>query len=216
MFGKDVDLIRKNLALYLVTDSRWAYDETLCEQVKKALQGGVTAVQYREKNLTEKNYLKTAFELKKLCRTYNVPFIINDSPLLAKEIDADGVHLGQQDTPIDEARIILGNDKIIGISVHNKEEAIIAQHNGADYIAVSAMFDSIVKTDNAIVKNEMLKKITQVAVIPVVAMGGINGGNLNLLANSEIDGVAVSTGILSKEDIKEATENMAFKLKGLL
>lgn len=209
-------LKRENLLLYLVTDNRWAYEETLVQQVEKAISCGVTMVQYREKNLTGREYMKTAFAIKKICNKHKIPFIINDSPVLAKEIGADGVHLGQEDSAIDYARIILGEDKIIGASAHNVEEAVKAQQDGADYIGVGAVFGSKTKNNISAMTPELLREIKASVSIPAVAIGGINENNIGLLKNCGIDGVAVISAILSKQDIKQATKNMLIKAEGIV
>lgn len=209
-------LLKDNLLLYLVTDSRWTYSENLAEQVEKAIIGGVTAVQYREKNLNQKEYMKTAFEIKKICNKYKVPFIINDSPVLAREIGADGVHVGQNDAPVDQARLLLGDDKIIGTSAHNVEEALKAQEDGADYIGVGAVFGSKTKTDVFSMNPEKLNVIADSVNIPVVAIGGVNEENIHMLCNSNISGIAVISAILAKNDVKKAAETMLAKARGVV
>lgn len=204
---------RENALLYLVTDSRWTQEETLASQVEKALRGGVTAVQYRNKNSSEKEFVETAFALKKLCRQYSVPFIINDNPLFAKEIGADGVHVGQQDIPVCEARILLGDDKIVGASAHSKEEALAAEREGADYIGVGAVFGSKTKLNTTPLSRQILCEITEAVGIPVVAIGGIGSENAEQLAGCGIDGIAVISAILSKPDIRRAAGLMLEKAR---
>ena len=121
---------RKQLLLYGVTDRSWLNGQTLYEQVRKALEGGVSFLQLREKNLSEQAFLEEAKEIQKLCREYKVPFIINDNVDLALEIDADGVHVGQDDMEAGEVRKRLGEDKIIGVSAHSVEEALRAENAG--------------------------------------------------------------------------------------
>ena len=118
---------RKQLLLYGVTDRSWLNGQTLYEQVRQALEGGVSFLQLREKNLSEQAFLEEAKEIQKLCREYKVPFIINDNVDLALEIDADGVHVGQDDMEAGEVRRRLGADKIIGVSAHSVEEALRAE-----------------------------------------------------------------------------------------
>lgn len=206
-----MNFTRKNALLYLVTDSRWADAETLTAQVEQALKGGVTAVQYREKGLPEKEMIETAFVVKKLCKQYGVPFIMNDNPLLAKEVGADGVHVGQQDIPVYKARILLGDDRIVGASAHNKEEALAAEKEGADYIGVGAVFGSKTKMNTTPLSQETLREITDAVQIPVVAIGGIGSENAEQLAGCGIDGIAVISAVLSKPDIRQAARIMLEK-----
>ena len=125
---------KKDLLLYAVTDRAWLNGETLCSQVEKAIKGGATFIQLREKNLDQKHFLEEALEIQKLCKKYNVPFVINDNVEIAKEIDADGVHVGQSDMEAGNVRKILGDDKIIGVSAQTVEQALLAQKHGADYL----------------------------------------------------------------------------------
>ena len=138
---------RKQLLLYGVTDRSWLNGQTLYEQVRKALEGGVSFLQLREKNLSEQAFLEEAKEIQKLCREYKVPFIINDNVDLALEIDADGVHVGQDDMEAGEVRKRLGEDKIIGVSAHSVEEALRAEKCGATYLGSGAVFGSGTKKD---------------------------------------------------------------------
>jgi len=128
---------KKELLLYAVTDRSWLNGRTLYDQVEEALKGGATFIQLREKNLDTDSFLKEAAEIKELCARYHVPFVINDNVEIAKEINADGVHVGQEDMAASNARAILGSDKIIGVSAHTVEEAVLAEKNGAEYGAFS-------------------------------------------------------------------------------
>ena len=127
---------KKDLLLYAVTDRHWLNGRTLYEVVKESLDGGVTFVQLREKTLDEETFLEEAKELQKLCREYNVPFVINDNVDIAAAMDADGVHVGQSDMEAGDVRAKLGPGKIIGVSAGTVEEAILAEKRGADYIGV--------------------------------------------------------------------------------
>ena len=161
----------KELLLYAVTDRHWLSGETLYDQVKKALDGGATFVQLREKNLDHENFLAEAFEIQKLCRSYGVPFVINDDVGIAKDIDADGVHVGQSDMEAMDVRKILGPDKILGVSAQTVEQALIAEKHGADYLGVGAVFTTGSKDDADDVSHEMLKAICEAVSIPVIAIG---------------------------------------------
>lgn len=208
---------KENLLLYLITDNRWATDtEPLYKQVEKSVINGVTIVQYREKNLKNQMYFEQAIKIKEICKLHNIPFIINDNPQLAKEIDADGVHVGQSDMPVIKAREILGENKIIGTSAHNVEEAKKAEQDGADYIGVGAVFGSNTKTNVAEMSPSLLKEIASSVSIPVVAIGGINENNIDLLKNTNISGVAVISAILAKKDIVTAAKVMRQKARGVV
>lgn len=122
---------KEELLLYGVTDRAWLNGETLYSQVEKALKGGATFMQLREKKLDEESFLKEAIEIKELCRRYNVPFVINDNVDIALEMDADGVHVGQSDMEALDVRAKLGPDKIIGVSAQTVEQAILAEKHGS-------------------------------------------------------------------------------------
>ena len=138
---------KEELLLYGVTDRAWLNGETLYSQVEKALKGGATFMQLREKKLDEESFLKEAIEIKELCRKYNVPFVINDNVDIALEMDADGVHVGQSDMEALDVRAKLGPDKIIGVSAQTVEQAILAEKHGADYLGVGAVFPTGSKDD---------------------------------------------------------------------
>lgn len=206
---------RNNLLLYLITDREAAGGRNLCECVKAALDGGVTMVQLREKNMEYEELKKEAFEIKKLCHEYKVPFIINDNVRLALETDADGVHLGQSDMGIEEARRILGKNKIIGATAKTVEQAKDAMEQGADYLGSGAVFGSSTKKDAVTMSFDMLKKICRSVAIPVVAIGGINLSNVSKLAKTGIKGVAVISGILTETDICGTSEKFCRILKNI-
>ncbi|MBQ1994113.1 MAG: thiamine phosphate synthase [Lachnospiraceae bacterium] len=201
--------IEKNaMQLYAITDKSWLNGNTLASQVEDALRGGATFLQLREKNASKEEIIKEALEIKEICKKYNVPFVIDDDVDIAKEIDADGVHIGQNDASYKYARDILGDNKIIGMTAHNLEEALTAQNSGADYIGVGAVFNTSTKLDTIPMSRETLMQITSNISIPVVAIGGINENNILELKGSGVDGVAVISAIFSKEDITEAANNL--------
>ena len=191
---------RKQLLLYGVTDRSWLNGQTLYEQVRKALEGGVSFLQLREKNLSEQAFLEEAKEIQKLCREYKVPFIINDNVDLALEIDADGVHVGQDDME--------AGDKIIGVSAHSVEEALRAEKCGATYLGSGAVFGSGTKKDVGTLDHEVLKEICAAVQIPVVAIGGISRDNILQLKGTGIDGVAVISAIFAQKDIRAAAQEL--------
>lgn len=203
---------REMMRLYAVTDRSWLNGQTLYEQVEQALKGGVTLVQLREKGLGAEQFLQEARQIQQLCRRFGVPLIINDSIEVALAVDADGVHLGQDDANAAQARQLLGKDKIIGISAHNVQEALQAVQDGADYLGSGAVFGSGTKTNVSTLPMQTLREICSAVPIPVVAIGGITEQNLQQLSGSGIAGAAVVSAIFAQENIEEA----AIRLRGLL
>lgn len=196
------------MTLYAVTDRTWVTDTTLMDQVKEALEGGITFLQLREKHLSKEEFIKEAREMKELSKEYKVPFVINDNIEVALAVDADGVHIGQDDMSVEEARKLLGEDKIIGVSAHNVEEAIKAQKGGADYLGVGAVCATSTKKDANVVSKEEIKKICHTVEIPVVAIGGIKKENIKTLEGTDVDGVAVVSAIFAAKDIKKDTKQL--------
>lgn len=199
---------KEDLLLYAVTDRHWLKDETLENQVEKALQGGATFLQLREKSLDDDIFLAEAKEIQKLCKKYQVPFVINDNVDIALAIDADGVHVGQSDMEALDVRKRLGPDKIIGVSAQNVQQALLAQKHGADYLGVGAVFPTGSKDDAEDVSFETLKAICQAVDIPVIAIGGITKENVSELKGSGICGIAVISAIFAQKDIKAATKEL--------
>ena len=211
-----INCSEKELLLYAVTDRHWLGEETLYDQVKKALDGGATFVQLREKNLDREDFLAEAKEIQKLCREYGVPFVINDEVSIAKDIDADGVHVGQSDMEAMDVRKILGPDKILGVSAQTVEQAVIAEKHGADYLGVGAVFTTGSKDDADDVSHETLKAICEAVSIPVIAIGGITKDNVTELAGSGICGVAVISAIFGQKDIQKAAEELKVSVENML
>lgn len=205
---KSTKINAKNLRLYAVTDSRWLGSDTLPQAVEKALQGGATCVQLREKNLPDAEFLATAREIQQLCQRYHVPFIIDDNLDIALACAADGLHIGQQDMPAAEARKRLGPDKILGVSAQTVEQAIAAYQAGADYLGVGAVFPTGTKNDAVEVSSDTLKAITAAVPIPVVAIGGITADNISRLTDTGIAGAAVVSAIFAQKDIKKAAGSL--------
>lgn len=191
------------LRLYAVTDRSWVGTQTLYEQVEAALRGGVTCVQLREKELNDTDFLAEAKELKILCARYGVPLIINDNVELALKVDADGVHVGQEDMNAQDVRGLIGPGKILGVTAKTIEQAQKAQLAGADYLGSGAVFGSTTKPNARPMTKELLHSICQSVTIPVVAIGGIHRGNIASLAGTGIRGAAVVSGIFAAADIEE-------------
>ncbi len=199
---------KKDLLLYAVTDRHWLNGRTLYSVVKESLDGGVTFLQLREKELDEVHFLEEAKELQQLCREYQVPFIVNDNVDIAIAMDADGVHVGQSDMEAGDVRAKLGSDKIIGVSAQTVEQAVLAEKHGADYLGVGAVFPTGSKDDADDVSYETLKAICEAVSIPVIAIGGITQENVKELAGSGICGIAVISAIYAQKDICKASEDL--------
>ena len=208
---------KKGLLLYAVTDRSWLNGETLYSQVEKALQGGATFIQLREKNLDQDHFMEEALELKKLCAAYHVPFVINDNVEIAAKMDADGVHVGQSDMEAGDVRAKLGPDKIIGVSAQTVEQAILAEQRGADYLGVGAVFHTGSKADAEDVSHETLTAICNAVKIPVIAIGGITRDNVTELSGSGIcvvDPVLVATSgsALASGGVPDLMKKLLFPL----
>lgn len=194
--------------LYLITNRELMSTKTLEEAVEQAIDGGCTMIQLREKNLSSRDFYIAAKKLKEFLQTRNIPLIINDRVDIALAVDADGVHLGQSDLPLQEARKILGKDKIIGVTAPTLPLAIEAEKNGADYLGVGAVFGTTTKKDAKKNTIEVLSEIAHTVKIPVVAIGGINFENVTKLSGSGISGAAVVSGIIAQKNITEASRKI--------
>lgn len=199
-------------SLYLCTDSEMNNDYSIDECVEQAINGGVTIVQVREKNKSLEEFLNIANRIKNITDSHKIPLIINDNIDIALKINADGIHIGQSDISCQEARNILGSQKIIGVTVSNLKEAKEAISNGATYLGVGAIYQSTTKKDATIVGEEELRKIVEYSSIPVVVIGGINMNTIPKLKEIKIDGYAMIRPILAKGNIVESTK----KLKELI
>lgn len=199
--------------LYLCTDRDLMSSKTIEESVEASIKGGCTLVQLREKDCSSKDFYELAVRVKKITDSYNVPLIINDRVDIAMAVDAAGVHVGQSDLPATVVRKIIGNDKIIGVSAANLNEAKKAVADGADYLGIGAMFTTNTKKDARDVSINELMEIKNQVDIPVVAIGGINLKTVDKLKETGIDGIAVISAIVSQENVEEAAKQMyqAFK-----
>jgi len=195
--------------LYLVTDKNLSQGRTNLAVVESAIQGGVTCVQFRDKDASREDFITEAMLLKKILARYSIPLIINDRVDVAAEIDADGVHLGQNDMAIEEARELLGKSKIIGISAESLEDAIEAEKKGADYIAISPVFETATKVDTAIPLGlEGVNQIRRNVKISLVGIGGIKLENAAAIIKAGADGVAVVSAIVSAVSPEDASRQL--------
>ncbi len=199
---------KNTMLLYAVTDRMWSGKETLYEQVENALRGGVTCVQLREKELSDEDFLDEALEIKALCNKYKVPFFINDNVEVAIKCGADGIHVGQEDMETGKVRSLVGENMIIGVSVHTVEEALEAVKNGADCLGVGAMFSTSTKLDADVLSIQTLYDICHAVDIPVVAIGGLNKSNISKLAGTGVDGVALVSAIFAAKDIEKECKEL--------
>lgn len=205
----------ESLRLYAVTPSEFSTDRELLKRVEQAAESGITCLQLREKTLKGAGLLQSARAVKAICDRCHIPLIINDDALLAKKVGAAGVHLGQSDLALAEARALLGPAATIGISVHDVEEAVAAKRGGADYLGAGAVFPTATKTDATLVPLETLRAITSAVNIPVVAIGGIDMGNIGRLKGTGLAGISIVSGIFGAPDIPARVRKLLAAAKKL-
>ena len=205
----------KDLLLYAITDRHWLNGQTIEEQVRECLDGGATILQIREKHMPEDEFLEEAKSIQKICKEYNVPFIVNDNTKIAAEIKADGVHVGQSDMKATRVRDLVGDDVILGVSASTVEEAVQAEKDGADYLGVGAVFSTSTKDDADSVTHKQLKEICDAVSIPVVAIGGITHDNMAELEGSGICGISVISAIFAQKDIRKASKELKYSAEKL-
>ncbi|MEZ9630507.1 thiamine phosphate synthase [Vibrio breoganii] len=199
--------------LYFVTDDQQDI-ETLCSVVKQAIAGGVTMVQIREKHGDVRAFIERARAVKSVMRGSGVPLIINDRVDVALAVDACGVHLGQSDMPVADARRLLGDNKLLGLSVESEEQLLEAQSFAVDYLGVSAIFATPTKTNT--VKHwgiEGLTKAVELSKLPLVAIGGINDSNIKSVVDTGVDGIALVSAISAASDPTQASKDLLNKMR---
>jgi thiamine-phosphate pyrophosphorylase len=207
---------REDYLLYFVTDSRLNRGYSVLEQVELALRGGVRIIQVREKSLSSSDYIRLASEALKLTRPCGAFLVINDSAEVLAEVGAEGLHLGQEDVSVEEARRAVGNDVFIGVSVKTVEEALLAEACGADYVAVNGVFPTATKDDLGYLPGlEGVESIRTCTRLPVIGIGGINRENCRTVIDAGADGVAVVTAITMSDNIPETCRCFLDQLKGL-
>ena len=202
-------------SLYFITDSTGFTEEEFLGRTEAALRGGVTFLQIREKEKTTREYLSLARKVHELTRKYNVPLIIDDRLDIALAIDAEGVHLGKSDMPIDLARKILGPDKIIGATAKTVPQALEAWQQGADYLGVGAIYPTTTKVKTVLTSTDTLRDICNAVPIPANAIGGLNQDNIDVLAGIPIAGICVVSAIMKAEDPKQAAVDLKARAKEL-
>ena len=206
------EISRDNYILYAVTDRRWLNGRKLSDAVESAIRGGAGMVQLREKDLDDETFLEEALKLKSVCARYKVPLIINDNVSVALKADADGVHVGQSDLDAADVRGLIGPDKILGVSAHSLDEALLAVKHGADYLGVGAAFATGSKTDVNVISHGIYSEICSNVEIPVVAIGGIDADNIAELKLSGISGAAVISAVFAADDIEAAARKLKVKI----
>ncbi|MCC2229467.1 thiamine phosphate synthase [Lachnospiraceae bacterium CLA-AA-H215] len=197
-----------DLTLYLVTDSTYHTEESFLHTVEEACIGGATIVQLREKGGSSRDYLNQALKVKEITDRYHIPLIIDDRIDIALACDAAGVHVGQSDLPVSYARRLLGPDKIVGATAKTVPQALEAYVQGADYLGVGAMFPTTTKVVTILTAPATLTEIRHTVPIPVVAIGGLNRGNMDILKDTAADGIAVVSAIMKAEDPRSAAEEL--------
>ena len=201
--------------LYFITDSTGFSEEEFLQRTEAALQGGVTLLQLREKEKSTREYLSLAKKVHKLTEKYGVHLIIDDRLDVAMAVDAEGVHLGQSDMPIDIARSIFGQDKIIGATAKTVPQALEAYEQGADYLGVGAIYPTTTKVKTILTSTDTLRDICDAVPIPVNAIGGLNKENIDVLQGIPIAGICVVSAIMKAADPKQAAIDLGSTAKEL-
>ena len=200
-------------SLYFITDSSNYNEQEFLNRVEKALQGGVTLMQLREKDKTTREYIELAQKVHSITKKYNVPLIIDDRVDVALAIDAEGVHVGQSDMPIKTARKLMGENKIIGATTKTVKQAKEAFEQGADYLGVGAIYPTTTKVKTVLTSTDTLRDICNSVPIPVNAIGGLNKDNIDVLHGISIAGICVVSAIMKADDPKKATEELKSKFR---
>ncbi|MBO1304674.1 thiamine phosphate synthase [Enterococcus sp. 669A] len=202
------------LKLYLVTGRYDFSDEEFLTIIEEACQNGVTSVQLREKELSTHDFYQLALKVKAVTARYDIPLIINDRLDICLAVDAEGLHIGDDELPVTVARRLLGSDKILGVSAKTLERSVEAQTEGADYLGVGAIFPTPTK-ESDVTPIATLKEITGSVALPVVAIGGIKLGNLSALTDSGITGISVVSEIMKAEDVPQTVKSLRQAVEAL-
>ncbi len=195
-------------SLYFITDSTNYTEEEFLYRVEQALKGGVTLLQLREKNKNTREYIEIAEKVHCIAKNYNVPLIIDDRVDVALAVDAEGVHVGAEDMPVETARRLMGKDKIVGATAKTVPWAQEAFKQGADYLGVGAIFPTTTKVKTVLTSTETLRDICNSVPIPANAIGGLNKDNIDILEGIPVAGICVVSAIMKAEDPKTAAEEL--------
>lgn len=207
--GRVLNKPQIDLSLYLVTDRILAKGRDLVQIVKQAVEGGVSTVQLREKEISSKMFFELAVEIKQLLKPYSVPLIINDRLDIALAVEAEGLHIGQNDLPYAQARKILGPNKIIGLSVETVQQAYLANEIDVDYIGLSPVFSTDTKADiSTPLGLEGVADISKITKHKTVAIGGVHSGNAANILKAGANGIAVVSAIVAQKEPKLAAQKL--------
>ncbi len=194
--------------LYFITDSTGFSEEEFLKRTESALKGGVTLLQLREKEKSTREYIALAEKVHKLTQKYEIPLIIDDRIDVAIAANAEGVHLGQSDMPVETARKIVGKDMIIGATAKTVLQAKEAEKAGADYLGVGAIYPTTTKVKTVLTSTQTLDEICKAVDIPVNAIGGLNKGNIDILKGIKIDGICVVSAIMKADNPQKAAQEL--------
>lgn len=199
--------------IYVLTDAYLTPQESILNQMERVLKTGVSVIQFRDKYASDEEAEFTCRALQALCNRYNALFIIDDRLALTKKIDADGLHVGEDDVSFEEARAVLGNEKIIGVSCYGDiSRALKYEALGADYVAFGSFFDSPTKPNSKVVPRDVLKEAKEVLQVPICAIGGINASNIASLAQYDIAMYSVISSVYENDSIEENIKRLKEKL----
>jgi thiamine-phosphate pyrophosphorylase len=202
-----------NVRLYVIADKVICGKRDIEEVVSQAIEGGAGMIQFRDKESDDKEFNKIALRLSKICKNRGVPFIVNDRVEIALKTDADGVHLGEEDLSISEARSMLGPNKMIGKTARSVQEAIGAEEEGADYVGLGPIFHTNSKHIDKPIGVEIIETAEKNLKIPVFPIGGINLSNLNQVIHAGCKRIAVISAVVLSEDVKSSAANLVERLK---
>ena len=194
-------MIEEALTLYLVTNSDGMSEDKFLETIIEACEGGITMLQLREKNASTREFYELAVKVKEITDRYNVPLIINDRVDICLAVDADGVHIGDDELPITKTRALIGPDKILGVSAKTVTRSIEAKFDGADYLGVGAIYPTTTKVQTHLTSMETLTKIISESKLPTVAIGGIKEDNILSFNNTLISGVSIVSDIMQADNV---------------
>jgi thiamine-phosphate pyrophosphorylase len=197
-----------NTQLYFITDSTGFAEDEFLYRVEEACKGGVTLIQLREKDKTTREYISIADKVHEITQRYDIPLIIDDRVDVALAVNAEGVHVGQSDMPVDMARKLMGNDKIVGATTKTVFQAVEAYEKGADYLGVGAIYPTTTKVKTVLTSVDTLKEIVKAVPVKVNAIGGLNRDNIHVLKDSGIDGICVVSAIMKSENPRTAAEEL--------
>ena len=200
----------KNLdtTMYFITDSTGFSEEEFLRRVEEACKGGVSLIQLREKERTTREYISLAEKVHKITMSYDIPLIIDDRVDVALAVNAEGVHVGQSDMPVNIARKLIGNDKIVGATAKTVPQAVEAYEQGADYLGVGAIYPTTTKVKTVLTSVDTLKDIVRAVPIKVNAIGGLNKDNIHVLKDSGIDGICAVSAIMKADDPRLAASEL--------